>query len=421
MIYSGAFSLLLSGSISGSCDPTILQNEPDTGIRRLILALIYVISLGLLILRWKRVFYLISQNQNMSVLSLVGLALVSSLWSENFSATLTPAIALFGSTLFGLYFGSRYPLQKQLQLLGWALGIAGLLSLIFALAFPSIGTMCSQEGVQGGAWRGIYIEKNSLGRMMELSTIIFLLLIKFRRFRLLTWLGLSGSLLLLILSTSTSALIISIVLIILLPIYQYLRLREDILAPVILSIAIVLICSFVLFFYHAESIVGYFGKDLTLTGRTVLWRMCLKMIQQRIFLGYGFKSFWGEDWDSPGEYVRRAVGWPTPHAHNGLIELGLDLGLLGIIIFVAGYLINLVRAFIWVRLTRSSAGLWPLLYLSFLFLANTTESSLLRRNSIFWVLYVALTLSLSIPPVKKAISVDKINRFPDRQLELKQF
>ena len=321
-----------------------------------------------------------------------------------------------GTTLFGIYLGSRYPLHRQLQLLGWTLGIAGLLSLIFAVAFPNIGTMCSHEG----AWRGIYTGKNSLGRIMELGTIIFLLLIQFRRLRLLSWLGLSSSMLLIIFSTSTSALVIVIALLILLPIYQSLRLREEILAPVILSIAILLICSLVLIFSHAESIVGYFGKDLTLTGRTDIWGMSLKMIQQRIFLGYGFRSFW-EGWEGPGEYVRRAVGWETPHAHNGLLELGLDLGLLGILIFLAGFLINLVRAFIWVRLTKNSASFWPLIYLSFLFLTNTTESMLLDQNDINWVLYVALTLSLSIPPVKEAIAVDKINRFPDCQLELKQF
>ncbi len=418
MIYSGAFNLLLSGSIFSSCDPTIVQNEPDTAIIRLMFALTYVTSLGLLILRWKRVLYLISQKSLsiLSVLILVGLALISSLWSENFSATLISAIALFGSTLFGLYFGSRYPVQEQLQLLGCAFGIMILLSTISAVAFPSIGTMCAPHE---GAWRGILSHKNGLGKAMVRSTIIYCLLMKSTKWRLLPWLGLSSSLLLLIFSTSTSALVIVIALLMLLPIYQSLRLREDILAPVILSIAILITGSFVLIFSHAESIVGYFGKDITLTGRTDLWWMSLKMIQERIFLGYGFKSFW-EGWGSPGVYIVRAIGWDAPNAHNGLLELGLDLGLLGIFVFLAGFLINLFRAFIWVRLTKSSVSFWPIMYLSFLFLTNTTESMLLDQNDINWVLYVALTLSLSIPPVKERVAINKINRFPDRQLELKQ-
>ena len=414
MTYAGAFNLLLSGSISSSCDPTVLQNEPDTAIIRLMFALTYVISLGLLILRWKRVLYLISQNISVSIL--IGLAFVSSLWSENFSATLIPAIALFGSTLFGLYLGSRYPLQKQLQLLGCAFGIIILLSIIFAVAFPNIGIMCAPHE---GAWRGILGHKNGLGKAMVRSTIIYCLLIKSTRWRLLSWLGLSSSLLLLILSTSTSALVIAIALLMLLPIYRSLRLREDILAPVILSIVILLTCSFVLIFFNAESIVGYFGKDITLTGRTDLWEMSLKLIQQRVFLGYGFKSFW-EGWGSPGVRVVRAIGWDAPNAHNGLLELALDLGLLGIVIFLAGFLINLFRAFIWVRLSKSSVSFWPLMYLSFLFLTNTTESMLLDQNDINWVLYVALTLSLSIPPVKEGIAIAKINRFSDRQLKFKQ-
>ena len=401
MLYSGAFLKLLAGAISGSCDPTIVQNDPDTAIIRLIFALTYVISLGLLILRWKRVLYLVSNKKSISILSisiLLGLAFISCLWSENFSTTLIPSIALIGTTLFGFYLGSRYPLQRQLQLLGWAYGIMILSSIVFAVALPSIGTMCAPHE---GAWRGIFGHKNGLGKAMTVSTVIYWLLIEPTKLRLLPWLGLSCSLLLLILSTSTSSLIIVVALLMLLPIYQSLRLREDVLAPVILSIAILLICSFVLLFSNAEFIVGYFGKDLTLTGRTDLWEQSLKMIRERIFLGYGYENFW-QGWDSPtSAYVWRAIGWSAPNAHNGLLDLALDLGLLGTLVFLAGFLSNLARAFVWVRLTKNSASFWPLMYLSFLFLTNITETMLLSQNSLIWVLYVAVTLSISTLPARE--------------------
>jgi hypothetical protein len=37
-------------------------------------------------------------------------------------------------------------------------------------------------------------------------------------------------------------------------------------------------------------------------------------------------------------------------------------------------------------------GLWPLAYLSFMFLFNLSESSILKQDNIFWALYVATTV-----------------------------
>ena len=395
MFYSGAFVSLLSGSIAGSCDLTIL--EKDTAIVKLIYTITYVVFLGLLVLRWKRVLYLLSQDKFISLL--VGLAFISCLWSADFSTTLNRFTALFGTTSFGLYLASRYSLREQIQLLARAFWLGILFSLLFGIAIPSVGTMCSPHE---GAWRGIYSHKNSLGKLMVLSVITFLLLLMHStRFRIQLWLGLSGSFLLLILCTSKSSLVTAITILMLLPVYHSLRLQDKILAPVFLSISILLCGTSVLLLSNAESIFAALGKDPTLTGRTELWAYSLKMIQQRIFLGYGFQSFW-QGYASPAAYVWRAVGWEAPNAHNGLIELAIDLGLLGILIFLAGFVTNLVRAFIWVRVSKVSEGLWPLMYLTFLFLINITESSLVQRNNIYWVLYVALTLTILTPPKKES-------------------
>jgi exopolysaccharide production protein ExoQ len=52
------------------------------------------------------------------------------------------------------------------------------------------------------------------------------------------------------------------------------------------------------------------------------------------------------------------------------------------------------RSVRWIRLNDHVTNIWPLAYLAFLFLANLTESSLLRQNSL-WVLYVAATLTIA--------------------------
>jgi hypothetical protein len=48
------------------------------------------------------------------------------------------------------------------------------------------------------------------------------------------------------------------------------------------------------------------------------------------------------------------------------------------------------------RRVNTAEGLWPLICLTLGLLTNTTEGTLLKQNNIFWVLYVAVTLSTSI-------------------------
>lgn len=117
----------------------------------------------------------------------------------------------------------------------------------------------------------------------------------------------------------------------------------------------------------------------------------LEKIGERPWLSYGYGGFWlglnGESAD-----VWNAVKWQPPHSHNGFLDLWLDLGLLGLSIFAFSFMAACWRSVAWLRQNHTSEGLWPLAYLTFLLLANITESSLLRQNFL-WILYVSITLS----------------------------
>ena len=72
------------------------------------------------------------------------------------------------------------------------------------------------------------------------------------------------------------------------------------------------------------------GRDPTLTGRTDLWAVVLAMDDQVLF-GYGFESFWLGDrllklWDL---YFFKPI-----QAHNGYIEIYLNLGVMGLVLVV---------------------------------------------------------------------------------------
>lgn len=68
------------------------------------------------------------------------------------------------------------------------------------------------------------------------------------------------------------------------------------------------------------------GRDSTLTGRTELWDVLLHMDPKPLF-GHGFESFWlGERL----KYLHQMYYFHPNQAHNGYIEVYLNLGLVGL-------------------------------------------------------------------------------------------
>jgi O-antigen ligase len=405
LLYSSALlPLILSGGASeGEEGPAA-----DYALIRLIFALIYLVTFFLLIARSKKVIYLLSKDRFIWVL--VGTTIVSILWSSTPTMTQSRSISLVGTTLFGLYLAGRYSLKQQLQLLGWMFGIAIVLSLLFAVALPRYGIM---GGIHAGAWRGIYTHKNGFGRIMILSAVVFLLLaIDAKKKRWLLWCGFGLSVSLLLLSKSSSSLINLMTLLALIPVLQTLRWRDDVMIPALSFIAIIGGSLYVGLTANANHLLGLIGKDATLTGRGDLWPLVWEKIWQRPWLGYGYSGFW-QGWDSEAASIWYAVGWEPPNAHNGFMDLWLDLGLLGVFIYFLGVSISLCRAVAWVRLSRTSDAFWPLIYLIGILLFNMSETTLLGNNSSYWVLHVAVVLSLLIRPAYKSESGDiKIEATP---------
>jgi O-antigen ligase len=306
---------------------------------------------------------------------------------------------LLSATLFGVYFAARYNLKEQLQLLAWVLGIAALLSLVLALALPSWGIMGMSNINTGnaiahlGAWRGIYINRNILGSIMVLSSVVFLLVAtSSSRYRWISWAGFSLSICLILLSHSKASLVMLLTLMLLLPLYRALQWNYN--SGVAIFIAVISVSAGLakLLRINAEMMVGALGKDLTFTGRTAIWSAVLEKIWERPLLGYGCSGFWN-GWKSDAADVWRILGYEAPHAHNGFLELWLELGLLGLIVFTLSFIAVWLQALTWARQARTTEGLWPLVYLTFLLLANLAESALLEQGG-FWMLYVAITLSM---------------------------
>jgi O-antigen ligase len=87
------------------------------------------------------------------------------------------------------------------------------------------------------------------------------------------------------------------------------------------------------------AVLGALGRDSTLTGRTEIWAAVLPMCPNGL-VGAGFESFW----NTYGGHIRSLGTFASGinEAHNGYIEVYLNLGWMGIgiiaLILVSGYL-----------------------------------------------------------------------------------
>jgi O-antigen ligase len=391
MLFSGGpLNLLLSGgAVVNEAELSTSSGDDHTWVKLLFLAL-HVISYSLLVVRWKKVIYALSKDRYIWVLT--GLVLLSLFWSVAPSKTLVRGFGLVGTTAFGFYFATRYSMRQQLQMLAWVFGISIVLSLLFGVALPQYGVVRDQAGVN---WRGIYVHKNLLGSTMSLSAVIFFILAsETKRNRLPLWCGLSFSVILVILSTSKTSLLKLVQVLGLIFVCRTLRWRYSLMIPALIGLVTVGGIFFVWFAANADTLLGSIGKDTTLTGRTDLWPLVWELIWKRPWLGYGYSALW-LGWDSETAYIWWATTWAAPNAHNGFLEILLQLGIVGLSIFLLGFCTNSVKALAWIRLCRSrtSEVFWPIAYMAYTILSNLTEAEVLLPNSLNWVLFVSVTIS----------------------------
>ena len=157
-----------------------------------------------------------------------------------------------------------------------------------------------------------------------------------------------------------------------------------------------------MFLNVGSDLVETMGRDSTLTGRTGLWQTLLNMNQYPL-LGTGFESFW------LGKRLEDLWGiywWRPNEAHNGYLEVFLNLGWTGVtllaLVIATGYR-NIVSAF---RRDPHTGGL-RLAY----FVAGTaygfTEAAF-RMMSPVWIVFVLAIIAVpelgSVPSVRRATS-----------------
>ncbi len=81
-------------------------------------------------------------------------------------------------------------------------------------------------------------------------------------------------------------------------------------------------------------------EDLgSLTGRLPLWEFLLEKVNDSPLIGQGYLAFWDSE---RIEFLSDLFNWEIPHGHNMYIDVLLDGGLVGLLLFVSMYLVGIV-------------------------------------------------------------------------------
>ena len=167
--------------------------------------------------------------------------------------------------------------------------------------------------------------------------------------------------------------------------------------------------------YRAQ-LFSLIGKSPDMTGRTKIWKVVLHLIDQRPFQGWGWTSYW-VPWVEPYRGLVVINHVPYFQAHNAFLDVWLQLGLVGLGLFIL--LIGMTFVRLWRLAVRhtSSLYLWPILVFVGIVTQNLTESRLLVE--IGWVMLVLFAVKVgdpadSLEPIGRSVKRSRIKRLAKR-------
>jgi exopolysaccharide production protein ExoQ len=161
--------------------------------------------------------------------------------------------------------------------------------------------------------------------------------------------------------------------------------------PVYAGLAVVLGAGLTVALVFGQRLLPLVGKESDLTGRVEIWEKVIGLAVQRPVAGWGWVSYW-TPWAEPFDDLVIRNGVVQLHAHNTWLDVWLQLGILGLVVFGALMLAALVRSWILAtpRAGLDKLDLLPLLLLVALLVHSLAESRLLVEYGLFLLVLVAV-------------------------------
>ena len=391
-VICGVIIAMLTGALIG---PVFAPLQEETPVLRLVWLPAYAAIVGLLLFRIDRLWR--AWPAMIAIAAIVGLAFASRYWSIDFVTTMRRVIALAISCGFALYLGAVFRGPHLPRLLMHTSLVMAVGSLVMVFAFPAIGV---HQFDNAGLWRGLWYEKNQMGAVMVIgATAAAACLASPDPRRLLPAISLALSSGLVLATQSKTSLLCLLVGLGLIGGFWAMRRGGPVVSVIAIWSAVVLAGAGIwLWDTHSVELLEALGKDPSLTGRTDIWDALMRKVADRPWTGYGYGAFWGRIGESvPADWVRKETGWLVPSAHNGWIDLLVQLGWPGAIL--VGGLMAVTALIAILRAAGSGAreGWWALGFLAAFFVLSLSESILMAHQGLPWVLFLAALTRAVLP------------------------
>jgi O-antigen ligase len=153
-------------------------------------------------------------------------------------------------------------------------------------------------------------------------------------------------------------------------------------------------------FLARSSILHLLGKSGTLTGRTKIWGAVISLAEQRPVTGWGWMTYWVPNTPPYNKPVFNIGGIQYLQAHDAWLDIWVQLGIVGLIVFAALVISTLVRSWELAvdrpQLAADRAGkydpatLLPVLLLIALLAQSIAESRLLIEYGMLLLSLIAI-------------------------------
>lgn len=325
-------------------------------------------------------------SDHWALLLLIFWAGLSMFWSADPATTVLRTIAIimafFAAIGLSIYFDARA--LARITTIAVLIGM-GLSLLLFVAGDPLAQT---EIGL-----RGAFTHKNSLGQVTSIGVVLGAGLALRPGDRWLGLLTVAVGLACLVLARSATALAACAAGVALLPAFVMLGAKQlpRFTKPALIVggglAAIVLGMSYTL-------VLELLGRDPSLTNRDLIWEFTLDNWSRRPLTGFGFRAFWTAPYNLG--LVHAYFYDAYDQSHNGFLQILLDLGLVGLGLFVLWLVLVFLRAP--GVIGDPDKRVWVVLWVVFLIYAMT-EAIFLAPNGFTW--FVVTLAAMIITPAER--------------------
>lgn len=328
-----------------------------------------------------------------SLLAYLGWVGLSVLWSEYQRVTLGSFAYLVLVTFVGVYIGLSRDTIQVIRSFGDVLRAVLLTSLVFevlsGIIFDAPLAVLNIHGelAGGGPISGLVSTRNQLGLLAAIAVVTFA--IEWRTKSVTRYVAIPSLALAVGTIAFTRSPVVGMVTVVLLlagaALYGIRRLPEERRQFAQYAVLAALAVLAVLAWVFRAPIIAVFNATGELELRLEVWRNVLAFVPFHGLEGWGWVGIWNPA-TPPYSALTPTDGRPHDSALNAVVDLSLQVGAVGVFLFLAVVGLAFVRSWLLAGRRRSVVHAWPALVLVALITVSVAESSILTE--IGWLFFV---------------------------------